>query len=111
MSRVTLGLAQSSRAVYLFAASLRGRRVRDLGLLSARWRQRRVRRRLRRLIGSAREFGDARQKCLVLLAESSIFASRDSTSPFRLWALSESMPSGGIASLNQTAPTRSMPHR
>jgi len=39
---------------------------------------------------------------------SSIFASRDSTSPFRLSALSESIPSGGIPSLNQTNPTHSM---
>src|SRR5262249_53702981 len=52
-----------------FAAALRGRRVRDVGLLSARWRQRRVRRRLRRLAGSALEFGDARQQRLVLLDE------------------------------------------
>ena len=44
-----------------FAASLLGRRVPDVGLLSARWRQRRVRRRLRRLAGSALKFGDARQ--------------------------------------------------
>jgi hypothetical protein len=41
---------------------------------------------------------------------SSIFASRDRTSLFRLSASSESIPSGGIPSLNQTAPTRSMPH-
>src|SRR5262249_9224335 len=43
-----------------FAASLRG--TRDVGLLSARWRQRRVRRCLRRLAGAAFEFGDARSE-------------------------------------------------
>jgi hypothetical protein len=36
--------------------------ARDVGLLSARRRQRRVRRRLRRLAGSALEFGNARQQ-------------------------------------------------
>jgi hypothetical protein len=32
------------------------------------------------------------------------------TSPFRLSALSESICSGGIPSLNQTTPKRAMPH-
>src|SRR5262249_26303655 len=41
---------------------------------------------------------------------SSIFANRDSTSPFRLLASSESNSSGGIPRVNQTAPPRSMPH-
>jgi hypothetical protein len=55
--------------VSVTAAFLRARRIRNVGLLSARWRQRRVRRRLRRLAGSALEFGDARQQHLVLLDE------------------------------------------
>jgi len=45
---------------------------------------------------------------LVCSPRPSIFASRDSTSPFRLSALSESIPSGGIPSLNQTIPTHSI---
>ena len=67
--RVGVGAELAGCAGAPFAASLRGRRVRDVGLLSARWRQRRVRRRLRRLAGSALEFGDARQQRLVLLDE------------------------------------------
>jgi hypothetical protein len=44
-------------------------------------------------------------------ASSSILVSSDSTSPFRLSASSESILPGDIPSLNQTSPTRSMPHR
>src|SRR5262249_440341 len=41
---------------------------------------------------------------------SSLFASRDSPSPFGVLASSESNSSGGIPRVNQTTPPRSMPH-
>ena len=40
-----------------------------------------------------------------------ILVSSESTSAFRLSASSESIPSGGIPSLNQTDPTHSTPNR
>ena len=47
---------------------------------------------------------------LFLSESSSILRSSDRTSDFTLSALSESIPSGGIPRVNQTAPPRSIPH-
>jgi hypothetical protein len=57
------------------------------------------------------ERADLFEQLLVLFGELVDLRQQDSTSDFRLSPLGESIPSGGIPSLNEAVPMRSVPHQ